>query len=464
LSALVEPITVDAQADNAISRYYDGVELAIEDLRTADGDAAVDYFQPTWNLPARSLSLDRLFAPAVLTGGFIGTYHEHPLWLLDMTGNPRTRTTKTFGSLIIVARALHHTATTGEPIMLITPSAANKAVALRDAVLRAYEVGLADPETLRVTVVVPRSSLPKLWDSPLLADPRLACANPIGVYGGAEREDVKRIATAAVREAAEDIRRSTGFRVWYTLDPRNYMVADVVRAFYEEDELRPSGPDRWHAHAVSSAYGFLGHDHGRNILRKMGTQPTGRAHYLLVQHMETPDLVVGFQSGETENYRLPDYRPDPMTGLLYQHGDDDPHFPAVCYSPNERLERTFYTRRPPTTPRVQELIGRSGGDGIVVSLHECLQRYQEVRALLASAGMTRMPEDPRRLHEWAMVMAVVGTLNAIDRRLLPAGQEVLLHGSGAYSEGEYENPDRAALRSVATSGDIVALLRDAADR
>jgi hypothetical protein len=461
LSVPVEPITVDERVDNAISRYYHGVELAIEDLRAAGWDTAVDYFQPTWNLPARSAALDRFFAHAVLSGGSAGAYRGHPLWLLDMTGNPRTRTTKTFGSLIIVARALHHTATTGEPIMLITPSAANKAVALRDAVLRAYEAGLAGPETLRATVVVPTSSLPKLWDSPLLADPHLARTNPIGVYDGAEREDVKRIATAAVREAAEDIRRSTGFRVWYTLDPRNYMVADVVRAFYEEDELPPAGADRWHAHAVSSAYGFLGHDHGRNILAKQGTPATGRAHYLLVQHLETPDLVVGFQ---TDGYRLPEYAPDQATGLYRQVGADDPHFPAVCYSPDERLERTFYTRRPPTTPRVRELIGRSGGDGIVVSLHECLQRYQEVRALLAAAGMTRLPEDPRRLHEWAMVMAVVGTLTAIDRGLLPAGQEVLLHGSGAYSEGEFENPDRSALRPVATAEDIVGLLRDAADR
>jgi hypothetical protein len=452
------------RVDNAISRYYAGIKLAVDDLRDAQWDGAADYFQPSWSLPSRSATLDDFFAPATLTGGRAGTYRGHPLWLLDMTGNPRTRTTKTFGSLIIVTRAVHHTAITGEPVMLITPSAANKAVALRDAVLRAYEAGIATPDTLRATVVVPASSLPKLWDSPLLSDPKLLRANPIGVYGGAEREDVKRIATTAVREASDDILRTTGFRVWYTLDPRNYMVADIVRACYEEDELRPVGPDRWHAHAVSSAYGFLGHDHGRNILARQGKQVTGNAHYLLVQHLETPDLVVGFQAEAAGNYRVPEYKLDAASGLWHQVGGADPHFPSVCYSPAERLERTFYTRQPPTAPRVRDLLQRAGGDGVIVSLHECLQRYHEVRALLAAAGMTRLPEDPRRLREWAMVMAVVGSLNAVDRGLLPEGQEVLLHGSGAYSEGEYENPDRALLRPVATAEDIVNLLRDAASQ
>lgn len=83
--------------------------------------------------------------------------------LLDLTCNPGTRTTKTFGSLAIVLRAIEHTRVTGEPVMLVTPSAANKASALRDAVSHAYKVGLATPSTLRVSVVIPASGLPKVW-------------------------------------------------------------------------------------------------------------------------------------------------------------------------------------------------------------------------------------------------------------------------------------------------------------
>ncbi|MGI8329145.1 DUF6002 family protein [Actinomadura scrupuli] len=441
---------------NALSHYYDGVLAAVGELREAGRARPPAWFQPAWDLPARSAGLDDFFSAARLSGGSLGEYHGHPLWFLDLTQNPRTRTTKTFGSLVIVARALAHIAATGEPVLLLTPSAANKAVALRDAVLRAYETGMASPETLRVAVVVPSSSLPKLWDSPLLRDPYLSAANPIGVFGGPQREDVKKLTTATVGVVSDELRESTGFRVWYTLDPDNYMVADVVRAFYEDERLTPGPRGRWHAHAVSSAYGFLGHDFGARILAR--NRPASAAHYLLVQHLETPDLVVDVRSGAA----LPRYDLDPATGLLRQPEPADPHFPAVCYSAGERLERTFYTRRPPTTERVRELVGRQGGDGIVVSLHECLVRYQEVRRLLARAGMDRLPEDPRKLREWAMVMATVGALTAIDRGLIPAGEEILLHGSGAYSEGEFETPDRGLLRPVETAEDVAAMVRDAA--
>lgn len=60
--------------------------------------------------------------------------------------------------------------------------------------------------------------------------------------------------------------------------------------------------------------------------------------------------------------------------------------------------------------------------------------------MLAGGGMDRLPRDPRKLREWAMVMSVVGSLTAIDRPLIPAGAEVLIPGSGAYSEGEFESP------------------------
>lgn len=93
----------------------------------------------------------------------LGEYCGKQVLLLDLTCNPGTRTTKTFGSLAIVLRAIEHTRVTGEPVMLVTPSAANKASALRDAVSHAYKVGLATPSTLRVSVVIPASGLPKVW-------------------------------------------------------------------------------------------------------------------------------------------------------------------------------------------------------------------------------------------------------------------------------------------------------------
>lgn len=452
------------RVENAISHYYEGIVAAAAQLAETTGDVPTDHFEPAWDLPPLSEQVNEFFGTSAISGSSAGEYCGHRLLFLDLTGNPGTRTTKTFGSSIIVARALQHITRTGEPVLLVTPSAANKAVALRDAVLRAYETRCASPDELRVTVVVPSSSLPKLWDSPLLHDPRLATANPIGVYGGPEREDVKKLTTAAVAAVAEDIRDSTGFRVWYTLDPKNYMLADVVRAFFENEMLGVGTGPRWHAHTVSSAYGFLGHDFGRRILDgRPGGASAPEPSYLLVQHLETPDLVVNFHQDPAADYRVPEYSFDPVSGLYRQQAPVDRHFPETCYHPCERLERTFYTRRPATTPRVRELIGRRGGDGIVLSLPECLGRYQEVRMVLSSAGMTRLPEDPRKLHEWAMVMAVVGALTAIDRGLVPPWAELLVHGSGAYSEGEFDIPDRGRLRQVETAEDVATMLREAAE-
>jgi hypothetical protein len=450
-----------AITESVLSRYHGRMATAAEELQKATSNGTVDYFQPTWELPARSPALDAFFAPATLAGSTLGEYRGRRLLFLDLTGNPRTRTTKTFGSLVIVARALQHIATTGERVLLVTPSSANKAVGLRDAVLRAYECGLASPDTLRVAVVVPASSTPKIWDSPLLSEPSLAMPNPVAAYDGTKSEEVKQITAGAVTGAADQILRDTGFRIWYTLDPRNYMLADVVRAFFEAEALPPSERTRWHAQAVSSGYGLLGHDLGARLLRREGALLRGGARYLLVQHLATPDLVVGHRP-TGDDYPVPEYVPEPRTGLYRQAGPDHPNFPTVCHSPTEQVEATFYTRQPATMPQIRDLMARHGGDGIVVSLSECLTRYHEARHLLAAGGMTRLPSDPRRLREWAIVMATVGVLTAIDRGLVPEDAEVLVHGTGAYSEDEYESPHPRRLHPVGTPDDVAALLGKAA--
>jgi hypothetical protein len=94
----------------------------------------------------------------------------------------------------------------------------------------------------------------------------------------------------------------------------------------------------------------------------------------------------------------------------------------------------------------------------VVSLPECLNRYAFVRNLLRGADFDRLPEDPRWLREWAMVMSAVGCLNAIDRDVIPAGVDVVIHGSGAYSEGEFEQIDRSRLVEVNTPDEVGALI------
>jgi hypothetical protein len=97
---------------------------------------------------------------------------------------------------------------------------------------------------------------------------------------------------------------------------------------------------------------------------------------------------------------------------------------------------TFYTRRPPTAERMNSIIGRFGHDGIVVSLYECLERYPQIRRLLADSSVN-LPGDPRILREWSLVMAFTGVLNAIDRGLIGDEPEVVVHGSGSYATSDF---------------------------
>jgi hypothetical protein len=151
--------------------------------------------------------------------------------------NPSTRTTKTLASLTIAARAVRHIAETGDRIMIVTPSSANKATALRDAVHRAVASGLVTSDQLQITSVVPGTSVDKLWSSPLSEDVSLRRRNPLVVHECAEPASVKDLATAFATGHAERIHRQYGVRVWYTLGLDNYRAADMVRAFAERDLL-----------------------------------------------------------------------------------------------------------------------------------------------------------------------------------------------------------------------------------
>jgi Family of unknown function (DUF6002) len=423
--------------ENALWRYSDGLETALrlsdERSKVAAGTGAS--FAPRFALPPRDSRLEEFFAVSGLGLAPMGAYGGKDLWLLDLMGNPRTRTTKTFGSLVIVARAIRHIRETGEPVMIITPSAANKATALRDAVLRAYETGLAGPAELNVAVVVPTAARSKVWRSPLVDDPALRERNPVLMYPGVERETVKPLTRAFIAEHAEPIWEQYGVRVWDSLHVDNYKVADVVRAYFEREVMpASSGGKRLHVHAVSSAYGFLGHNLGERLLGdEHGGAPDAR--YLVVQHLFTPDVVLALHFGRISEGDLPRYEYDAADGLLHQR--ENPYFPYATLDVSERLEPTFYTRSPPTLDDIKSLMATAGGTGMVVSLHECLARYGEVRALLERAGMGRLPADPRQLREWALVMAAVGAMNAIDRDLVEE-DEVVIHGSGCYSENEFD--------------------------
>jgi hypothetical protein len=364
--------------------------------------------------------------------------------------NPRTRTTKTLPSLVIVARAAEYVRRTGERVMIVSPSSGNKATALRDAVLRAYEAGLVAPEQLQILVVVPETSRAKLWASPLSADPDLCRRNPVATHAGAQAADVKPLAMALVDRYAETFWNEHGVRLWYTLDIENYKAADVVRACVEQEHL-PASANRLHVHAVSSAYGLLGHDLGaRRLAAAGGPEPFGG--YFLVQHLGTPDMVLSLHFGGTSRDLLPVYDYDASTGLYSQHRDF--RFPVTTFDPHEVLDPTFYTSQPPTSAAMNPLIRRQGGGGIVVSLHECLERYPRLRALLAPAGVD-LPADPRDLREWSLVMALTGLFNGIDRGLVDQ-DDIVVHGSGSYQTADYTPISAGHLTPVTSVGELAA--------
>jgi hypothetical protein len=444
---------------NLLLDFYDWLPRAIASI-VPDGAPVrrAEAFSPGFLLPELDDGVRELFAPATASWWEIGSYRGHRLVLLDLTANPATNTTKTFPSLLIVARAVEHIRRTGEPVMIFSPTSANKGVALRDAVLRAITAGLATSRQLRMVVLAPASCRHKLRASRLSGDPELRARNPVLEYEGDDPEGVKALGQEFVTSYAAEARRALGVNLWYSLELRNYLIADTARAFFEQrvDPIDAAGRPRLHAHAVSSAFGLLGYHQGRTVLDEAAlARPDSRPASLLVQHLGAPDMVLNLLHGDFDPSHAPVYALDPQTGLYRQ--DADPHFPRVTYHPGEVLDPTFYTHRPATSPAMNDLIRRFGGDGIVVSLAECVARYPYLRERLA-AGPRPLPADFRTLREWSLVMALTGTLEAIDRGLVEAGRDVVVHGSGSYGDADYLPLEASALTPVRTAADIAAAL------
>jgi hypothetical protein len=443
--------------ENALARYYPEIRLALGSLIENDEPILDGDFDPGNRLPEFTDEVADYLSASTL--GFTKTpdYDGKRISLLNLTHNPGTQTTKTFASLVIVARAVRFIQDTGQPLTIVTPSSANKAIALRDAVLRAIRSGLARPDQLNVIAVVPAGSVHKLRCSELFTDQELRTRNPLAVYAGPRPEMVKHIARAAVDRYRESMGAAT-HAIWYTLKMENYLVGDVIRAFAEADALPPAAPTgRLHVHAVSSAFGLLGHSYGRSIMA--GREAGAPSRYFLVQHLGAPDMVTSLYDDGSDAPRLaaPTYTYQPESGCYTQ--ETNPHFPRITFDPEEILDTTLYTRNPATSPRMNELIRSQGGGGIVVSLAECMERYSEVRAMLNQAGMT-LPANPTLVQEWSLNMAMTGLLNAIDRNLIQEN-DILIHGSGMYKRGDYEGLAKWNLPAVANENELADLIRRA---
>ncbi|HEX6873877.1 MAG TPA: DUF6002 family protein [Micromonosporaceae bacterium] len=420
---------------NLITDYYHVIADAVRRCEAGPGGpAGTPAFAPGFELPELTAQARQFYAAATASWHLLPDYHGHSLRLLDLTGNPGTQTTKTFASMLIVARAVEHIRRTGTAVCIFTPTSANKGVALRDAVARAHAAGLVSPEQLSVVVLAPDSTRHKFRRDALTADAELRARNPLLRFRGTEPEGVKPLGRAFVDAYAAQALQRHGVALWFSLDLKNYLVADAARAAFEA-EVSPtaSAPPRWHAHSVSSAFGLLGYNLGRDVLEASGhASAADRPGFLLVQHLGTPDMVLSLRHGSFSREHLPRYTMDQTTGVWSQ--DADAHYPSVTDDPAEVLDPTFYTHRPVTSPAMNDLIARHGGDGIVVSRRECVARYPLLREWLAGVGQA-LPDDTANLREWSIVMALTGVCNAIDRGLVPAGTEVVVHGSGNYASG-----------------------------
>lgn len=415
-----------------------------------------DAFSPGFSLPELTGGVRELLAAATVTWRPLGEYAGHPVILLDLGGNPGTHTTKTFASLLIVARAVEFIRRTGEPIMIFSPTSANKGTALRDAVLRAIRAGLVTPEQLRVVILAPQSSRPKLRSSPLSADEHLRQLNPVLLYQGAEPERVKELGQRFVRGHARLLWDRLRTHLWYTLELSNYIVADTARAFFEQavSPTATAGQPRTHAHAVSSAFGLLGYHAGRQVLERDGlASESTRPASLLVQHLGTPDMILHLLHRSFDRQNMPAFELDRGTGTYRQTAD--PHFPRVTDDPGEVLDPTFYSHRPATSPAMDEIIGRYGGSGIVVSRHECLRRYPALADWFAATPRP-LGTDPDQVREWSLVMALTGALNAVDRDLIKPDHQIVVHGSGWYTTADFTALEPAATVTVSTDEDIAA--------
>ncbi len=439
---ILNPNYIDKKPEDSgiLARYYPGIQLASK-LAKSQYDFSTNNSIPEIELqfPTLTDEFEKYLEIGKISSQRLITYKNRHLEILNLMLNPKTQTTKTIASIMIVLKLIDYIKRTNETIMILTPTSANKGTALRDAVERAISLGLVDKTQLRILTLIPRLSLNKIRNSILFSDAELRELNPLVVYDGDDSEYVKKIGHDFYQQQTQNLLKEKNIRLWYSLNIDNYRVADSVRAFFDY-EVQNRGDcikqfeNTWHAHAVSSAYGLIGYDLGCNVMRHLNVMQKYPG-YFLVQHLATPDMVLHLKHNNFSQELMPAYQYNKATGLYEQH--QSKFFPQTTFSVDEMLEPTFYSHSPATSNLMTELINKNGGDGIVVSLVECLNRYSQIREILSQAKIS-LPSDPRLVREWSLIMAMTGVLNAIDRGFIPEQHRVLVHGSGMYREADMD--------------------------
>jgi hypothetical protein len=99
----------------------------------------------------------------------------------------------------------------------------------------------------------------------------------------------------------------------------------------------------------------------------------------------------------------------------------------------------------------------------VVSKRECLDRFPRIRGLAAAAGVTIDP-DPAVIREWSLVKVLAGVLIARERGIAPPGTEIVVHGSGHYTDASVPPLPERCTEPVRTPDDLAGVLTAAASR
>jgi hypothetical protein len=349
-------------------------------------------------------------------------------------GVHEARTSKAWASFLMVARAVTHILATGENVVLVTPTTGNRGVALRHAVARAHSLGIVNEQNLRIACLVPNANTYKVCDGPLSRTARLRALNPVFACDVADPAGVTNLGLAACEQISGRL-ADQGIKTWYTVDIRNYLLADAVRAFVDWRIAPPlvTTGKRVHAHAVSNASGPLGYELGREVLADAG-HPSDAPAYLIVQHLRTPDMVLDWRFGSTDRGNLPRYRP--AAGGVGVVQAEDPHFPFFAGDAEEQIDPTFDTRAPATAPAMSSLLRARGRGGVVVSKRDCETRLPQTRRLCAQFGI-HLPSDIGELREWSLVMTMTGVQVARERGIVEPTDEIILHASGSYVAGRH---------------------------
>jgi Family of unknown function (DUF6002) len=434
---------IEPQQESVINRYYKGIELA-ERLAGAQGKIS-HLVNPILNLKLPRLNDEyrAFFNEARMDIYRLPDYADYNIHLLDLTLNQFTQTTKIYASLLTVAKIVEYIRQTGESVIILTPSSANKGIALTYAVSKAIAQGLVPKEKLKIVTVIPESSSLKLRTE---TNPKRYSQENFSqavIFEGNPPEQVKHITAELYNTCADEFWKKYRTRLWYSLHIDNYRLADTLRAFFDYEmslihNRINNFKNTWHIQSVSSAYGLIGYHLGCMVLAQQKIiSEVDFPGFFLVQPLNTPDMVLHLLFGNCDRRNLPIYHMDGNTKYYVQN--QSPYFPYYTHDPDEILESTFYSHLPATKDLMSGLIGKLGGSGIVVSLAECMERFALIHYMFIHINL-EFPTDPRIIKEWSSIMALTGALNAIDRKLIPSKKSLLIHSSGLYTEYDLKTP------------------------